>query len=282
MTTFVALDVETANPDLSSICQIGIVQFQGGKLGESWVSLVNPEDYFEPVNISIHGIDNVAVENAPTFRELYSEIKERLSGAMVASHSTFDRLALARASEKYNLNGVECKWLNTIQIVRSAWPEFSMRGYGLANVCAKLGITFTHHSAEEVARAAGEVLLRAIAKTGIDIEEWLDRISFPINPSLKTTLDGNPDGSLFGEVLVFTGELTMSRRIAADAAAQAGCRVDASVTKKTTLLVVGDQDIRNLAGHEKSAKHRKAEQLIVKGVNVRIVGESDFTQLIAL
>ena len=43
---FVAIDVETANADLASICQIGIVAFENGSVKESWQSLVNPEDYF--------------------------------------------------------------------------------------------------------------------------------------------------------------------------------------------------------------------------------------------
>ena len=66
-------------------------------------------------------------------------------------------------------------------------------------------------------------------------------------------------------MLVFTGALSIPRHEAADAAAAAGCRVDDSVTKHTTLLVVGDQDLRVLNGHEKSSKHRKAEMLIAKG-----------------
>lgn len=286
MTTFVALDVETANPDMSSICQIGIVKFQDGKLEESWVSLVNPEDYFDPMNISIHGIDESSVMAAPTFQELYSTIVERLSGAIVASHTSFDRLAVMRATEKYELSEVECRWLDTARVVRRTWSEFRRQGYGLANICAELGVMFTHHNAEEDARAAGEVLIHAIAKTGIAVEEWLDRAVGPIDlsfiPSSKIAMDGNPDGSLFGEVLVFTGELAMSRRVAAEVAARAGCQVASAVTKKTTLLVVGDQDIRMLVGHEKSAKHRRVEQLIAKGVDIRILGESDFIQLIAL
>ena len=45
------------------------------------------------------------------------------------------------------------------------------------------------------------------------------------------------------------------------------------------MLVVGDQDIEKLAGHDKSSKHRKAEQLIAKGQLIRIVGEADFMRL---
>ena len=65
-------------------------------------------------------------------------------------------------------------------------------------------------------------------------------------------------------------------------AADAGCTVTENVIKTTTLLVVGDQDVRRLAGHEKSGKHRKAEDLILKGQRIRILGESDFTRLIGL
>jgi DNA polymerase-3 subunit epsilon len=92
--------------------------------------------------------------------------------------------------------------------------------------------------------------------------------------------DGNPEGELFGEILVFTGSLLISRRDAADAAAKAGCRVDDGITKHTTMVVVGDQDLRKLNGHEKSSKHIKAEQLIAKGKSIRILGESDFMRIV--
>jgi DNA polymerase III subunit epsilon len=48
------------------------------------------------------------------------------------------------------------------------------------------------------------------------------------------------------------------------------------------MLVVGDQDIAKLAGHEKSSKHRKAEELIAKGTPIRILKESDFKELVRL
>jgi len=48
------------------------------------------------------------------------------------------------------------------------------------------------------------------------------------------------------------------------------------------LLVVGDQDTKRLASHEKSSKHRKAEKLIAEGYQIRILRESDFKELVAL
>lgn len=98
--------------------------------------------------------------------------------------------------------------------------------------------------------------------------------------ALHIKRDGNPEGPLYGEVVVFTGALSTERADAADLAAKIGCRVDSGVTQRTTLLVVGDQDIRKLAGHEKSRKYRKAEELVAKGQAIRVLRESDFKELV--
>jgi DNA polymerase-3 subunit epsilon len=93
------------------------------------------------------------------------------------------------------------------------------------------------------------------------------------------TRDGNEEGPLYGEVVVFTGSISLRRNKAADLISSAGCKVSESVTNKTTLLVVGDQDIRKLAGHDKSRKHREAEKRIREGQSIRILRESDFMRM---
>ncbi len=278
---FVAIDIETANPDLSSICQIGVVSFDNGVIRGSWQRLVNPEDFFDPWNVSIHGIAEDAVADAPTFTEIISDLQELLFHQIVVCHTAFDRLVLSRATDKYGLPGIACTWLDSAKIVRRAWPKFACSGYGLGNITKALGIVFEHHVAQEDARAAGEVVLRAIAETGISISDWLKRVTQPILPEAsKISQEGNPEGPLIGEVAVFTGTLSLPRREAAKLAANAGCSVTDSINKATTLLIVGDQDIRRLAGHEKSSKHRKAEDLILKGHPIRILSESDFRRLV--
>ncbi len=297
---FVVIDVETANPDLSSICQVGIASFRDGALDNLWESLVNPEDDFDPINVSIHGIDEDKVRSSPNWAAVYSKVGPLMQGNIVGSHTAFDRVALLRACEKNSLAPCECRWLDSAKVVRRAWPIFSQSGYGLANVAAEFGIKYRPHDALEDARCAGEILLRAIAETGLSIEQWLERVRQPINPPVRVSTrshsplaaralptpappisrDANPDGPLYGEVLVFTGALSMPRHEAADAASAAGCEVATSVTKHTTLLVVGNQDIRKLAGHEKSSKHCKAEALIAEGQKIRIICESDFQHLV--
>ena len=63
--TFNAIDVETANHNRSSICQIGITQVVDGSVIDRWGTLVNPEDEFDVYNVRIHGIKPEHVTDAP-------------------------------------------------------------------------------------------------------------------------------------------------------------------------------------------------------------------------
>jgi len=280
-TSFTAIDVETANADLASICQIGVVVFVDGRIWRQWQSLVDPEDEFDGINVSIHGIDESMVQGAPRYGDIATEVAALLTGQVVVSHMAFDRVALSRAQERHGLPSIQCQWLDSARVSRRAWPKFSRRGYGLAPIAAHCGIAFRHHDAAEDARAAGEILVRAISDTGLDVEEWLVRANQPVDPQgSRPSRRANPNGDLFGEVMVFTGALSLPRREAADLAAAAGCEVVGSVGRDVTILVVGDQDIRQLAGREKSSKHLRAEELIAAGQPIRILCERDFRTLI--
>jgi DNA polymerase-3 subunit epsilon len=279
---FVAIDFETANPDLSSICQVGIAAFADGNLSGKWESLINPEDYFDPFNVSIHGITEEDVAHSPKWREIYPEIGSRLHGAVAVSHTAFDRVAFHRACQRAEIEECECTWLDSARVVRRTWTSVARAGYGLAGVAAQLGIEYQPHDALEDARCAGEVLLRAISESGLSIEEWLVRVNQPIFATHRLSeYSANPCGPFLGEVLVFTGALVFTRHEAAALAARAGCTIAQGVTSHTTLLVVGYQDSHKLAGYEKSTKHRKAEALILKGQHIRILTEIDFLTSIA-
>lgn len=269
---FIAVDVETANANLSSICQIGIAKYSNYELVDEWSTLINPETYFDFMNVMVHGISEDDVQNAPKFPEVVSILRSYMENSICVSHTSFDRVSIARACERYNIKPIDAIWLDSARVARQTWKQFSRKGYGLANICKHIGYEFKHHDALEDAKACGQIILSAIEKTGISVDEWLKRVEQPIDPnasrkgsskSSSINREGNPDGALFGEVVCFTGALKITRKEAADLAASIGCAVVSSVTKKTTILVVGDQDIKKLAGWKKSSKHRKAEELIL-------------------
>ena len=282
---FAAIDVETANPDMGSICQIGIARFVGEQLVEEWSTLVDPEDYFDDVNVSIHGIEPYMVRGQPKLPDIAESLRMYLEDTVSVCHTHFDRIALARAFARYNLQPIATSWLDSARVVRRTWKELAWKGYGLANVCSRIGYEFRHHDALEDAKAAGYVLLAALRESQQDLDTWKRRVNQPIDPGRSSSgtaihRNGNPEGDLFGEVIVFTGALELPRSEAADLAASIGCQVASNVTKKTTILVVGDQDVSKLAGHEKSAKHRMAEQLAAEGYQIRIIRETDFKSLV--
>ena len=289
MLTFNSIDVETANADRASICQIGIVHVREGKIEDQWQTLINPEDWFDTWNVSIHGIDETDVINSPTLPEVRAELRARLRRSVLVSHTSFDRVAFKRAMTRYDLEQLQVTWLDSAKIARRAWPErYGQRGYGLKNIARDLDISFRHHDALEDARAAAEIVLHACAATNTDIEGWLRRVEHPISQSitgssssstLSTKRERNVDGALSGETIVFTGELVISRQEAADMAADAGCNVANNVSRNVTMLVVGIQDKSKLNGYEKSSKHRKAEALIEQGLNIQILSECDFSEL---
>lgn len=283
MNRFYALDVETANADYSSICQIGIAEFNNGELTDTWETLVNPKDYFDEMNISIHGITEKMVKLSPTFSEIYEKIRETTENNIVVHHMPFDRIAINRACELNGLELIQTDWLDSAKVVRRTWEDFAYSGYGLSKITRYLGINFNHHNALEDAIAAGKVILKAFEKSEMQLNDWVSRVKKPIKTyadiSSSIKLDGNPEGPLYGENIVFTGTLFITRAEAAILAAGLGCNVTNSVTKKTTLLIVGTQEDFKLAGYSKSSKHRKAEELISKGTEIRVLSEDDFISL---
>lgn len=279
---YFAIDVETANADYSSICQVGVAEFENGSILRTWKTLVNPEQYFDQFFVNIHGIDKETVKFAPKIPEIYEQLSELVSGKRLVHHMPFDRCALNRACENYLLDHLEVNWIDSAKIVRRNWKEFSYKGYGLGNITQHLGISYNPHDALEDAIAAGKVVFEAISQSGHTIEEWESLIKKPITPRtyngtpVSYKMDGNPDGPLYGESVVFTGTLSKPRSDMAKLASEAGCRVQDSINKETSILVVGFQTEYRLGGYDKSSKQRKAEQMVEKGFGIKIVSEDDF------
>ena len=169
---FYALDVETANPDHSSICQIGVGVFEDGALVDTWMSYIDPQDYFHWRFIEIHGITPKMVIRKPTFPKAYPILRQMLENNIVVHHSPFDRGAFRKAFDKYGLEPFKVKWLDSVQVARKTWKELE-GGYNLANLAYCLGIDFKHHDALEDAIACGKIVAKASNDYGIQFHELI-------------------------------------------------------------------------------------------------------------
>ncbi len=202
---FVALDLETANSRFTSICQIGISVFEDNREREAVSLLVDPDDYFDSINVSIHGIDENTVRGKPRFEQAYRQIEHLFMDSLIVSHTPFDRSCLLQTCKAKGIALPKCTWLDSAKVVRRAYPQFAKSGYGLANVAKEFGMDFNHHDALEDARVAGAILIQAIADTGIKLEDWMTRVEQPISDDKypqRVKLEGKTEGPLVGEVCV--------------------------------------------------------------------------------
>ncbi|WP_428334114.1 exonuclease domain-containing protein [Novosphingobium sp.] len=269
---FVVVDVETACSRVSSICQIGIVGFRGGREVFAWETLVDPLDEFSSFNIAIHGIAAHHVEGQPTFGDIHALIDSHLRGRITVAHSYFDKGALAAACRVGAHPLIETTWLDSVRVAKAAWPH--LPSHRLNVLTGFLGLDHRHHDALSDARAAGMVIVRAIEHTGIDLGGWMTRRAIPRAkaPRAATT------GPLLGERVVILGEAVDGPL--ANRAAGAGARVMAKVGPSTTMLVIAN---RQSYGKWVTASepYRKAQGLIDIGRPVAIVAEDALRRRIA-
>ncbi|WP_246849443.1 3'-5' exonuclease [Rubellimicrobium arenae] len=160
---FFALDVETANHDRGSICQIGVACVRPDNRIVPWVTYVDPQvDRW--AFTYLHKIGPETVRGAPTFREVLPVLADALRGPVVYQHSGFDRSAIEAACQTCGRPAPEWEWKDSVQVARRAWPELRGNGgHGLASLKARLNLSFQHHDAGEDARAAAQVVLLAEA-----------------------------------------------------------------------------------------------------------------------
>ncbi len=284
--SFVVIDVETANYDVSSICQIGAVRFMNYEIVDEFSTYVNPEDLFNDFHIGIHRITPDTVKHSSTFPDTFNEFLNFLNNDILLSYTTFDLGSLRKACNKYSINMPIFKYIDASRIVRHTWDQYARDGFGLACVANDLGILFNHHDALADSRVAGQIVVEAIKESNIKICDWLKRANKTIDlsrdlvPPPSISQPGSPEGFLYGETLLFTGKLSIPRNQAATLAANAGCNVINSFNLSTTILVIGELDPRSLKGNSKSSKQKQAEKAILNGQCIRILSEDDFFELI--
>ena len=125
---FVALDVETANRQHSSICQVGLAMVAANGDIETVSILVDPEQGFEHFNVNLHGIDETTVKDAPSFVKVLQVLRPFLERHVLVQHSNFDKQAFNAASKFYGVPELRATWVDSVQIARKAWPELKSNG----------------------------------------------------------------------------------------------------------------------------------------------------------
>ncbi|WP_343061321.1 exonuclease domain-containing protein [Corynebacterium incognita] len=172
---FVAVDVETANDNWGSVCQIGAVRFVAGIETEHRTWLCRPPaglDSFAPHNVSIHGITAADVASAPEFATAFAEFRDFVGAdALVAHNAKFDASALRYAARAAGAEVPTWTFICTLALAREASRSgvLSTRNHRLPTVAQALGFSLdSHHDAGADARAAGIIAAQLARVHGVE------------------------------------------------------------------------------------------------------------------
>lgn len=267
---FVVIDVETACSRVSSICQIGIVGFRGGSVLFEYETLLDPRDHFSSFNTRIHGIAAEHVVGRPCFGDVHAVVDGHLAGRTTVAHSYFDKSALTAACRVHGRQTIETVWLDSVRVAKRAWPE--LPNHKLNVVSRHLGIPLKHHDALSDARAAGMIVVEAIAHTGIALAEWLTP---PRRQRAAPAPQPAPEGPLKGQRVAILGQPRdgpLAHRVAAS-----GGRVVSGVGSTTTILAIVGEEPFGYVRYD--AQFRKADAMRRAEAAIRIISEREVAEL---
>lgn len=159
MDSFIAVDVETANFEPSSICAIGMVKVDNGIIVDSRYSLVNPEpDWFAWSCTKVHGITAEDTYDAPVFGTLWADWAPWFDGYQLVAHNAgFDSRCIREACKIYGLEPPG-QFKCTLAAARKSIPKGICASKSLDSLCDFFGIPLkNHHNALDDAEACAKL-----------------------------------------------------------------------------------------------------------------------------
>ncbi|MCT9625032.1 exonuclease domain-containing protein [Pseudarthrobacter sp. SL88] len=100
-------------------------------------------------------------------------------------------------------------------------------------------------------------------------------------PNPEPNPDAEPGHPLYGQTVVFTGQLSIGRPEAKVRSAEAGARTESRVTGRTTVLVVGDGFVAaDLRSGRLTGKARRVLELHDRGQAIEVLSEGEFLQMV--
>lgn len=161
MKDFIAIDVETANAEPSSICAIGAVKVVEGIIVDSRYTTVNPEpDYYLARNTAVHGLSDRDTCDSPVFGNVWEAWSDWLEGfTLVAHNARFDAGCIRAACRVYGLEPPE-RWECTLVAARRKIPRGMLQSKSLDSLSDFFGIPLhNHHNALDDAMACAKLAI---------------------------------------------------------------------------------------------------------------------------
>lgn len=153
---YVVFDLETTGVDVikDDIIEISAVKVLGGKVADTFSTLVNPGRPIPYYATQVNGITDEMVEDAPDIREALADFLAFAGDAVLVGHNiqSFDLNFVSNAAEGLFGKTVENDYIDTLHMARSCLPELSH--HKLVDVAS-----YFHISAEGAHRALNDCIM---------------------------------------------------------------------------------------------------------------------------
>ena len=164
MNDFAAIDFETANENRCSVCSVGVVIVRGGRIVDTFYSLIRPEpEYYQWFCKQVHGLCEEDTEDAPVFPYVWEKIAPMIEGLpLVAHNARFDEGCLKAVHRVYQMDYPDYQFLDTLTASRR---HFGCRlpNHQLQTVAAACHYDLQrHHHALADAEACAAIALRLL------------------------------------------------------------------------------------------------------------------------
>jgi len=151
---YAILDIETTGGKYNEegITEIAIYRFDGRKIVDQFISLVNPEKKIQPFVVNLTGINNEMLRTAPKFYEVAKRIIEITDGCILVAHNAnFDSRILTTEFDRLGFP-FEKDTLCTVELAKKLIPD--LPSYSLGKLVRSLGIPLSdRHRAQGDAKA---------------------------------------------------------------------------------------------------------------------------------
>jgi DNA polymerase III subunit epsilon len=199
------IDVETTglSPARDNIIEIAIIRVEGGKIIQTYETLVNPGKQIPPEITLLTGITSGELENAPDFYSIKNDIRKILDGAVFVAHNARFDYSFIRAEFMRQEESFSAKILCTAKLSRRLYPRFHR--HNLDSLIDRFNIPCdTRHRALSDTKAIWNFFQIALEKHGQKkISDAIDKImknaSLPptISPSNISDLPETPGVYIF-------------------------------------------------------------------------------------
>ena len=162
MIDFAAIDFETANHHLSSVCSVGVVIVRGGLITDKIYRLIRPEpEWYSYWNTKVHGLRLEDTANKSVFPYVWKEIVPKIEGLVLVAHnSPFDKGCLQAVHRVYQIDYPDYEFLCTCRTSRKTFGKL-LPNHQLHTVAAHCGFNLrNHHHALADAEACAAIAMK--------------------------------------------------------------------------------------------------------------------------